>query len=59
MVKSLNGGAAAHTVLTELDDQKLFSRGMALIKSTASYTSSTFYFFKSVIKAFQNLLSPK
>ena len=32
-------GAAAHTVLTELDDQKLFSRGMASIKSTASYTS--------------------
>ena len=31
--------AAAHPVLTELDDQKLFSRGMALIKSTASYIS--------------------
>ena len=28
---------AAHTVLTELDNQKLFSRGMASIKSTASY----------------------
>ena len=28
-------GAAGHIVLTELDDQKLFSRGMALIKSTA------------------------
>ena len=25
-------GAAAHAVLTELDDQKLFSCGMALIK---------------------------
>ena len=25
-------GAAAHIVLTELDDQKLFSRGMASIK---------------------------
>ena len=37
MVKSLNGGAAAHTVFTELDDQKLLSRGMASIKSTASY----------------------
>ena len=27
----------AHTVLTELDDQELFSRGMASIQSTASY----------------------
>ena len=32
-------GDAAHTVLTELDDQKLFSRGMASIKSTTSYIS--------------------
>ena len=39
MVKSLNGGAAAHTVLTELDDQKLFNRGRASIKHTASYIS--------------------
>ena len=39
MVKSLNGEAVAHTVLTELDDQKLFSRGVASIKSTASYIS--------------------
>ena len=37
MVKSLNGGAVAHTVLTELNDQKLFRRGMASIKSTPSY----------------------
>ena len=44
MAKSLNGGAVAHTVLTELDDQKLFSRGMALIKSTASYISQIFLF---------------
>ena len=29
-------GAAAQTVLTELHDQKLFSRGMASIKRTAS-----------------------
>ena len=36
-VKSLNGGAAAHNVLTELDDQKVLSCGMASIKSTASY----------------------
>ena len=35
--KIYHGGAAAQTVLTELDDQKLFSRGMASIKSTASY----------------------
>ena len=26
-------GAAAHTVLTEFDDKKLLSRGMALIKT--------------------------
>ena len=32
-------GAAAHTVLTELDDQKLFSRDMASTESTASYIS--------------------
>ena len=31
-------GAAAHTVFAELDDQKLFSLGIASIKSTASYT---------------------
>ena len=43
MVKSLNGGAAAHTVLTELDDQKLFSHGMASIKSTASFIFLKFF----------------
>ena len=32
-------GAASQTVFTELDDQKLFSRGMASIKSTPSYIS--------------------
>ena len=32
-------GAAAHIVLTELDDQKLFSRSMASIKSTDSSIS--------------------
>ena len=37
-------GAAAHTVLTELDDQKLFSRGMASIKNTASHISETILF---------------
>ena len=37
MVKSLHGGAEAHTVTTELYDQKLFSHGMASIKCTASY----------------------
>ena len=31
--------AVAYTVLTELNEQKLFSRGMASIKSTASYIS--------------------
>ena len=38
-VKFLNGEAATHTVLTELDDQNLLSRGMASIKSPASYIS--------------------
>ena len=37
--KSLNGGSATHTVLTEFDDQRLLSRGMASIKSSASYVS--------------------
>ena len=39
MVKSLNGGAAAHTVLTDLDDQKILSRRLASVKSTASHIS--------------------
>ena len=38
-----SGSHRAHTG-TELDDQKLFSRGMASIKSTASYISLTFLF---------------
>ena len=58
MVKSLNGGDAAYIVLTELDDQKLFSRVMASIKSTASYFSEKF-FFKNILKVFRNLLSPQ
>ena len=37
MVRSLNGCAVAHTVLTELDDQKLLSRGMASIKGPFIY----------------------
>ena len=37
-------GVSAHTVLTELDDQKLFGRGRALIKGTDSYISYTFLF---------------
>ena len=52
MVKSLNGGIAVHTVLTEVDDQKLFSHAVALIKSTASYILKLFYFFTSIIKDF-------
>ena len=32
-------GAAVHAVLIELDDQKLLSRGMASIESTASKIS--------------------
>ena len=31
-IKPLNCGAAAHTVLTELDDQKLLSCGTASVK---------------------------
>ena len=45
----LNGGVAAHTVLTELDDQKLFSCGMALIKNTASYIHETFFISLKVL----------
>ena len=45
MVKSLNHGATAHTMPTELDNQKLFGRGVALMKSKASYISQTFLFF--------------
>ena len=50
MVKSFNGGAAAHIVLNELDDQKLFSRGMASIKSTPSYIFQTFLFLQKYYK---------
>ena len=39
MLKSSNGGAEAHTFLTELDDKKLFRSGMASIKNTALYVS--------------------
>ena len=39
MVKSLNCEAGALTVLTELDDQKLFGRGVASIRSMVSYIS--------------------
>ena len=46
MVKSLNDGAAAHTVLTELGDQKLFSRGMASIKYTFIYFLNIFISLK-------------
>ena len=35
---------APHTVLTDLDDQKLLSCDMASINSTASYISETFLF---------------
>ena len=60
MVKSLNGGAEAHTVLsTELDDQKLFSRGMALIKSMASYISLTFLFLLKYHKSISEPRSSK
>ena len=47
LVKHLNNlslflefpGAAAHTVLTEIDDQKFFNYGMTSIKSSASHIS--------------------
>ena len=35
--EGFDGGTAGHIVLTGLDDQKLFSRGMTSIKRTASY----------------------
>ena len=38
-IKPLNGGAAAYTVLTELNNLKLISRGIASVKSTASFKS--------------------
>ena len=44
-------GAAAHTVFTELDDLEFFSRGMASIKSTASYISLTFLFLYKYYKS--------
>ena len=58
MVKSLNGGAVAHTVLTELDYQKLFSRAVAS-RAQLYIVLKLFYFFKSIIKIFQILLCPK
>ena len=47
----LNAGATAYTVLTDLDDQRLFSRS-----TDSVYFLNIFYFFKSIIKTFQNLL---
>ena len=59
-VKCLNGGATAHTVLTELDDQKLKKVVMwLLLRARLHIFVKHFYYFKSVINAFQNLLSPK
>ena len=59
MVKSLTGGAAAHTVFIELDDQKRFSRGIASITAQLDQFLKLFYFFKSIINIFQIFLSPK
>ena len=51
-VKSLNGGAVAHTVLTELDDL-LFSVVVWLrLKAQLYMFRKPFYFFKSIIKIF-------
>ena len=52
-------GAAAHTVLTEFNDQKLFSRGMTSIKSSASYISQTFLFSLKYYKSISELLISK
>ena len=53
MVKSLNAGAAAHTVLTELDGQKFFSRVMALIKVHSGKVAET-----PVLKSVPSQFSP-
>ena len=45
-------GAIGHTVVTELDDQKLFSRGMASIRARL-HIFLNFYFFKSIQKYFR------
>ena len=59
MVKSLNGGAAAHTVLTELDDQKLFTLVVWLRLRVQLHIFLKFSnFFYSIIKIFQVHLSP-
>ena len=52
-VKSLNGRAAPHTVLIELDDQKLVSRGMASIKSVFIYFLNIFISLKVSYKHFK------
>ena len=62
MVKPLNGRAEAHTVLTALtaltalDDQKLF---WLRLRAQFHMFLRHIYFFKSIIKIFQILLSPK
>ena len=42
-------GAATHTGLTELDNQKLFSLDMASIKSTASYIFLNIFISSNVL----------
>ena len=59
MVKSLNGGAAAHTALTDLDNQKLFSRGMVLLGARLHIFLKHFCFFSKyyeiISECFPNL----
>ena len=59
MVKSLNGRAAAHTLFTELDDQKLFVVIWLRLRAQLHLFHKLSYFFKSIIKIFQVRLSPK
>ena len=59
MVKSLDGGAASHTVLTELDDQKLSVPVWLQLRAQLHIFLKLFYFFKSIIKIIEIFLSPK
>ena len=48
-------------MFTELDDHKLFSRGMTsiILRAQLHIFLELFYFFKSIIKNISDSLSPK
>ena len=52
-------GAAAHTVLTELVIRNLSAVVWLRLKAQLHIFLKHFYLFKSIIKVFQNFLSPK